>query len=208
MPLPSLLRPSNFSSRAALLFCALLSSCHRRTEGHAEAESRIPSATPAATSAQPAQPTVAETRDPVQLRALALLDEKGKVANVSCITCHSLATLSTLREQRLGVHGHRTLSHGTLSCKSCHEEDRHDRLTLAGGDSVAMAEAITLCAQCHGPQYRDYKRGSHGGMKGYWDRSVGPRERKHCVECHEPHAPAFRPMNPVLPPNGASEERH
>jgi formate-dependent nitrite reductase cytochrome c552 subunit len=61
-------------------------------------------------------------------------------------------------------------------------------------------EAMRLCAQCHGPQYRDYKRGSHGGMTGHWDLSRGERTRNNCVDCHDPHAPAYPGTTPVLPP--------
>ena len=54
-----------------------------------------------------------------------------------------------------------------------------------------MREALTLCSQCHGPQRRDYDHGAHGGMTGYWDRSRGGRQRNHCVDCHDPHQPAY-----------------
>jgi formate-dependent nitrite reductase cytochrome c552 subunit len=63
-----------------------------------------------------------------------------------------------------------------------------------------MRDAMQLCAQCHGPQFRDYTHGSHGGMQGHWDLSRGPRLRNHCVDCHDPHTPQFQPSNPVLPP--------
>ena len=63
-----------------------------------------------------------------------------------------------------------------------------------------MREAMQLCAQCHGPQTRDYRRGSHGGMQGYWDLSRGDRVRNHCVDCHDPHAPAFPRFTPLPPP--------
>jgi hypothetical protein len=186
-------------------------SCGRSSEHHTEQEqSTVVAAAVAsvASSAEHPQSALAETRDPPQLRSLQLVDGKGDTVQVSCITCHSLAPLDTLRAQNLSVHGKRTLSHGSLGCQSCHDKDHNDKLVLAGGDTINMTEALTLCAQCHGPQFRDYKRGSHGGMKGYWDRSVGTRERKHCVECHEPHSPAFRPMMPVLPPSTAGHERH
>jgi formate-dependent nitrite reductase cytochrome c552 subunit len=64
-----------------------------------------------------------------------------------------------------------------------------------------MDRAIELCAQCHGPQYRDYKAGAHGGMTGNWDLSRGPRVRNHCVDCHEAHAPRYPGTRPVLRPN-------
>ena len=71
-------------------------------------------------------------------------------------------------------------------------------LSLAYG--LFPADALRLCAQCHGPQYRDYRHGAHGGMRGHWDLSRGPRERNHCVACHDPHAPAFGQFEPVPGP--------
>ncbi len=198
--------PSRLASPALLLLCVIAAACGERHHSENDWRQNVAAAAPASSGA--AEPARAETRDPVQLRALTLVDGKGETKQVNCISCHSLAPLAKLREQKLGVHGERSLVHGPLSCKSCHDPEHNDRLTLAGGESIAMTEALTLCAQCHGPQYRDYKRGSHGGMKGYWDRSVGARERKHCVECHEPHAPAFRPLMPVLPPHGSAGEAH
>jgi hypothetical protein len=59
---------------------------------------------------------------------------------------------------------------------------------------------MALCAQCHGTQKRDYDHGAHGGMRGYWDLKRGPRERNHCVSCHDPHAPKFGTFMPVHPP--------
>ena len=71
--------------------------------------------------------------------------------------------------------------------------------TFAGGRMV-HAGISSGCAQCHGPQYRDYRHGAHGGMRGHWDLSRGPRERNHCVACHDPHAPAFGQFEPVPGP--------
>jgi nitrate reductase cytochrome c-type subunit len=57
-----------------------------------------------------------------------------------------------------------------------------------------------LCAQCHGPQARDFQHGAHGGMTGYWDLSKGPRRRNSCIDCHDPHAPKYPAVMPVFPP--------
>jgi hypothetical protein len=63
-----------------------------------------------------------------------------------------------------------------------------------------VTDAMTLCAQCHGPQFRDYQNGSHGGMNGHWDLSRGPRLRNHCVDCHDPHVPQVLPVHPAPGP--------
>ena len=65
---------------------------------------------------------------------------------------------------------------------------------------MRLADAQQLCAQCHGPQTRDYVHGSHGGMSGYWDKTKGERVRRACVDCHDPHAPAYPAWTPVFPP--------
>jgi hypothetical protein len=93
-----------------------------------------------------------------------------------------------------------TFRHGGLTCLSCHNGSDYESLRLADGRSVPFAQSMELCRQCHGPQYRDYVKGAHGGMMGYWDLSRGPRTRNSCVHCHDPHAPAFPQVAPVFPP--------
>ncbi|MFT4547202.1 MAG: formate-dependent nitrite reductase cytochrome c552 subunit [Verrucomicrobiales bacterium] len=142
---------------------------------------------------QPAQPRV--------LTGKKLPD--GTPETVACGTCHSgktpnldLASSSDLKQFHLGM----TFAHGKLSCLSCHNAKDYDTLKLADGKAVLFPDTMKLCAQCHGPQHRDYQRGSHGGMTGYWDLTKGPRTRNHCITCHDPHAPAFPQMMPVFKP--------
>jgi hypothetical protein len=66
---------------------------------------------------------------------------------------------------------------------------------------VDFEDGMQLCAQCHGPQHRDYLRGAHGGMQGYWDSGRGPKVRNNCLHCHDPHAPKFPAMHPASGPN-------
>jgi formate-dependent nitrite reductase cytochrome c552 subunit len=132
------------------------------------------------------------------------LDSLGRPLRAACVTCHSLrppaqlpASVDELDEFHQGL----TFAHGALTCASCHVAGDQDRLRRADGTTLPMVEAIALCAQCHGPQFRDYQHGAHGGMNGAWDLSSGDRVRNHCVDCHDPHAPAFLPSMPVLPPH-------
>ncbi len=122
---------------------------------------------------------------------------------VPCAICHALRVsrrtpteMPDLREFHSGM----TLGHGPIVCRSCHVDGRVDALRLASGDTIGMTEVMTLCGQCHGPQRRDYDQGLHGGMRGHWDLTRGPRERNSCVDCHDPHAPRFVGGLPVLPP--------
>lgn len=127
----------------------------------------------------------------------------GTPESVACGTCHAtkppnIATDSgdQLDEFHVGL----KFAHGTLNCLSCHNADDYDSLRLADGRPVTFPNTMTLCAQCHGPQHRDYQNGSHGGMTGFWDRTKGPRQRNHCIDCHDPHAPAYPQMLPVFKP--------
>lgn len=134
-----------------------------------------------------------------------LVDEKGQSVRIACAICH--ATKPVNGEARLGtalVQFHQNLvgQHATLTCVSCHNPaDGYGTLRLADGKSVPHSEVMTLCAQCHGPQYRDYQHGAHGGMNGYWDLTRGGRTRNNCIDCHDAHAPKIRPVHPAAGPN-------
>lgn len=130
-----------------------------------------------------------------------MVDEHGP--GIGCATCHSIPGIAPARESDAevgGPHAGVVLAHGTNTCASCHDPEDRTALRLADGRRLPMTEAMTLCAQCHGPQYRDYERGSHGGMRGYWDRTRGPRERNHCIDCHDAHAPRYPRYAPMPPP--------
>ena len=128
----------------------------------------------------------------------------GAPVALQCRSCHDV--LSPDRESAKYIdlkefHQGLKVVHGRLSCVSCHNpDDGYESLRLADGQSVPFAESMTLCGQCHGPQLRDYNHGVHGGMVGYWDLSRGPRERNHCLHCHDAHSPRYPHFDPVAPP--------
>lgn len=122
---------------------------------------------------------------------------------VKCETCHALRPASTLPASMLELdqfHQGLELEHGDLRCGACHTEGAPTTLHLADGRKLPPGGAMQLCAQCHGPQYRDYEHGAHGGMTGHWDLSRGERTRNHCIDCHDPHAPQIRSIIPAPPP--------
>ncbi|MBX9579410.1 MAG: hypothetical protein K2X87_03805 [Gemmataceae bacterium] len=133
------------------------------------------------------------------------VDEKGRPVTIACATCH--ATKPANPDARVGrplVMFHQGLGgqHGNLSCASCHNPaDGYASLRLADGKGVPYTDVMTLCAQCHGPQYRDYQHGAHGGMTGHWDLTKGGRARNNCVDCHAPHAPKYPTVFPAFGPN-------
>jgi len=127
----------------------------------------------------------------------------GEAVTVACSTCHAT------REPNINAsaaampatfHTDLRLNHGNLTCLSCHNSGDYDALYLAGGRRLEYRDVMTLCAQCHGGRARDYENGAHGGMVGYWDLSRGGQLRNNCVDCHDPHAPAFPPMQPTFRP--------
>jgi len=130
------------------------------------------------------------------------LDYHGRPAEIACATCHTTRTPAATRqsEDLDAFHQGLIMQHGDLSCLSCHNSENYDTLKLADGTPVGFEDTMLLCAQCHGPQSRDYRNGSHGGMVGYWDLSRGPRQRNACTVCHDVHAPAYPQLMPVFPP--------
>lgn len=132
-----------------------------------------------------------------------LADGRGGVTEMGCATCHSLREPDRANRRPADLQSFHTgmhLAHGQLTCFSCHNPDDYETLRLADQTVVAYVDVMTLCSQCHGPQARDYERGAHGGMTGYWDLSRGPRRRNGCTDCHDPHAPNFPRMIPTFKP--------
>ncbi len=167
---------------------------------------------PALAKDAPRQPTTLLPRSPVPGVGVLTdrVDHAGNPVRARCSSCHATRSAndparddaSELKDFHNGL----TLRHGTLRCGQCHGSPGpygapdYDTLRLADGRAVAFDDAIDLCAQCHGPQKRDYDHGSHGGMRGSWDRRLGARERNQCVHCHDPHAPAYVGMVPAPGP--------
>ena len=130
-------------------------------------------------------------------------DALGNPIRVRCMTCHdlqepdrSVKSSAALKTFHKGL----VYKHGNLSCLSCHNASNYDTFRLADGTALDRRHVLKLCAQCHGTQVRDYQHGAHGGMTGYWDLTKGPRQRNHCLDCHDPHAPAYPKVRPVFRP--------
>ncbi|MBT3218562.1 MAG: hypothetical protein HN348_05675 [Proteobacteria bacterium] len=131
-------------------------------------------------------------------------DVRGTPVGVSCATCHGVKPADGPAD----FHGAISINHGDLACTACHDPNDTTLLHLADTTTVEFGDTMALCAQCHGPQHRDYQHGSHGGMTGYWDLTRGPRSRNHCVDCHSPHTPSIEPVLPVHLGRDGSSEGH
>ena len=130
-------------------------------------------------------------------------DKNGKPVRVRCSTCHRLLKPdpnNKLATSLKGFHTGVSIKHGTLTCATCHNPPLFETFRLGSGAAVPYRQVMELCGQCHGRQREDYRRGIHGGMAGYWDLDSGPRDRNHCLDCHDPHRPAHDRVVPAPRP--------
>ncbi len=128
---------------------------------------------------------------------LAVVDPQGRSASVACATCHQVrqpnyenVSAATLDEFHQGM----AFAHGSITCYGCHNPNGSDTLRLADGSSLAYENVMNLCSQCHGPQATSFAHGAHGGMNGHWDLTRGPQMKNNCIDCHDPHSPAYPKM--------------
>lgn len=133
-----------------------------------------------------------------------LRDLHGNPVGIQCSTCHTEGNEGDPPAERADelteFHTEMEFTHGDLSCSSCHATDDRDKLKLADGRQIDFEDTMDQCAQCHSSEYKSFQHGAHGGASGYWDRTEGPRERNHCVTCHDPHDPSFPTVMPADPP--------
>ncbi|MEQ9408849.1 MAG: cytochrome c3 family protein [Fuerstiella sp.] len=175
-----------------------------------QADIESPAADAAATASVPANGSdrfavvIREPQAPAGVET-GQLDRLGQPIRLACRSCHDVLPANVRNAATADLdtfHQGLAVQHGKLACVACHNQhDGYTTLHLADGSSVAYADTMALCAQCHGTQHRDYQHGTHGGMSGYWDLSRGPRQRNHCIDCHDPHTPAFPKMYPAEGPN-------
>lgn len=174
------------------------------TLGTAGAGSQTPPGATGSDEASVAHPM--EIRNPPSLGTLSVgpRGAAGATAGIACATCHDPSHPGALaRGEDVPDDFHRgiELRHGDLRCASCHAPEDRTRLRLAHGETIQMGNVVILCGQCHGSQLRDFRKGAHGGGRGFWDRSRGPWIRNACVACHAAHAPAYPVVRPAPPPN-------
>lgn len=119
-----------------------------------------------------------------------------------CSDCHRLMPSPAITDRPLTQHTEIELKHGiNTACFNCHHRANRDAFAGDLGVEIAWNQPQLLCAKCHGPVYRDWQNGAHGRSNGYWDRTAGEHRLLKCIECHDPHQPAFPPMHPAPPPN-------
>lgn len=119
-----------------------------------------------------------------------------------CQDCHRILNFERDGDRPRYQHTDIVLKHGLNDrCVDCHAVDNRNRLAVDHEVSVPFTESSRLCAKCHGPTYRDWDVGVHGKSVGAWDPESPDRKRFDCVQCHDPHAPAYEAMAPLPGPN-------
>lgn len=116
-----------------------------------------------------------------------------------CSECHADFSKPGRRGQSESEHVEITkrFNHGmNTGCMNCHHSENRNAYVDHDGSPISAATPARLCAKCHGPLYREWQMGTHGRQNGYWDVSKGTRTKLLCVQCHDPHDPAFKPMQP------------
>ncbi len=128
-------------------------------------EQNAPPEQPAATTAKP------PTQHPVTIVAPSVspgiptgeVDRLGNPVLANCTTCHTKREPNRATRdgaQLTEFHQGLTMGHGQLQCVACHNPDDYTQFRLAGGETLEFSESMQLCAQCHGPQFRDYQHGA------------------------------------------------
>lgn len=118
----------------------------------------------------------------------------SSIRSYPCNNCHTqpLARLSAGRkEHERKSHWDIEVVHGSadmMNCLTCHNEHNLNELVSLTGSVILFDESYALCRQCHTTQYADWVGGSHGKRLGGW---LPPRAMNTCVNCHNPHKPAF-----------------
>ncbi len=127
-------------------------------------------------------------------------DGQGRPVRVACQTCHQkivVANADVYRKKDATFHANIKLRHGRKTCQTCHRLPHFTDFNLADGTPVPYGGVKQLCGQCHARRLLEYENGAHGGMTGYWDQKRGPRQRNHCLDCHDPHSPGIPLVQPA-----------
>ena len=114
-----------------------------------------------------------------------------------CSDCHEGEPVNFVVRELEEEHDELGLAHGDLWCFACHDPEDQDNLHLSDDTAVAFEDSWMLCTQCHGKKLADWRAGVHGKRTGHW---WGPKDYRTCVTCHDPHAPAFKPLEPKPAP--------
>ncbi|MFO1497235.1 MAG: hypothetical protein U1G07_02365 [Verrucomicrobiota bacterium] len=170
---------------------------------------------PVADSPLPPLPKVARPlakQPPVGLASDTHLDKKPPRATkgldlvkagwtYNCMECHKLFPARWHYDDRsFNEHKNIVLDHGNNRfCLNCHHPVNRNAFVDYDGAEIAQADVVKLCAKCHGTIYRDWLAGVHGRENGFWKADLGEKTKLRCIQCHDPHSPKFKAMQPLPP---------
>ncbi len=118
----------------------------------------------------------------------------------NCMECHKLIPARWHYDRAMAEHQDIKLEHGNNRfCLNCHHSTNRNAFVDYDGSEIAQADVVLLCAKCHGTIHRDWKAGVHGRSNGFWKADKGAETKLRCIQCHDPHRPAFQPMKPLPP---------
>jgi len=123
---------------------------------------------------------------------------KNQLRSYACTECHTKPVNQLSSNAMKRAHWDIKLNHAnseTMDCKTCHNLDDMNNLNSLTGKSIDLNLSYKLCAQCHTTQFEDWKGGAHGKKVAGW---APPRASMNCVNCHNPHDPAFKSKLPVI----------
>lgn len=120
------------------------------------------------------------------------------IRNYKCSSCHNepLSEIQKIDPQFKKAHWDIKLKHAgphAMNCTTCHTGDDMDNLHTITGKKVSFDHSYQVCSSCHSTQFKEWKGGAHGKRLGGW---APPRVSNSCVNCHNPHKPAFETRFP------------
>lgn len=121
-------------------------------------------------------------------------ERTSAIRSFPCGNCHT-KSIDRLKNEPVtngkNAHWDINMKHaGTkvMDCITCHDQNDLDQLVTITGKPLSIDHSFQLCGQCHSSQYQDWLGGAHGKRLGGW---APPRTVNSCVNCHNPHQPAF-----------------
>ncbi|MEW6073748.1 MAG: hypothetical protein AB1726_14280 [Planctomycetota bacterium] len=163
----------------------------------------VPASLPADLGGTIADPVPRAALDPRPLREPVRDPPTTVIATLRqrCTDCHDLFESRPETERPPVQHREIVLDHGlNARCFNCHARADHKSLLDGIGALIPYADSDRSCARCHGPTWQDWRRGMHGRTGGAWESASGAQVHLTCVQCHDPHSPAFPPMAPLPGP--------
>ncbi len=125
-----------------------------------------------------------------------------------CQSCHAQVDESEFEVRKLvDMHTDIHLDHGNgaLWCFSCHNPKAGNTIHVEGKEPASFQYSAGLCSKCHASIYADWKKGVHSKITGYMTAN---REKKTCVDCHNPHHPKFKALVPDGMPDSREQRQY